>query len=206
MNKTFDALFEEFYTTVCRLYIERTGTKIMSTEEYNKMRKHFEVLIPIYNRISTEDSLTLENILLRKDTERTLSETANINENPPGLELSEQKLLTYTPNTKVDEPDEPDEIGDKLVSDANTKASELLQLFISNNWSFVEEEVKKGKDDKDSHSNEFMSDSDSKYGQSSISDNSNGDVTDSFGIRDNYFDDLYKDSSYGEYSYGEYFA
>lgn len=156
MDKTFEELFQPFFLKMAVLNYKILA-KTPFNEEYQQIKKHLEVLIPIYNRLLEGKSMSLNEITVNKTTTGTAPEITieNLDDYPfvsadsdtdiytsttstvPILQINDQANNKTTSN---DEPDVVDVEGDALVKELNKKSLELFKKLQESNWVLVEEE------------------------------------------------------------------
>ena len=129
MENSFESLFDNFFANICK-FNTQTLSRGIPNEDYIKTKKCLGALIPIYNRIMSENDLSIENVLT-ETIER------------PAIENTIENVIDNTiENTKpmeIIQVDEIDEQGDQLVNDLNLRSSIALHEYISTNWTFTEE-------------------------------------------------------------------
>lgn len=120
-DKTFCDLFEPFYRDMTNF---RTNLMMRrhESQEYIITRKHIEVLIPIYNRLTSELDITIDHVL---NPSNAIVPVDTIIINPP-------------PTINVGESEEIDEEGDRSVKELNDKANETLKQYLLENRIEVE--------------------------------------------------------------------
>jgi hypothetical protein len=120
-DKTFCDLFEPFYRDIT-FFKTNLMMRRYESQEYVITRKHLEVLIPIYNRLTSELDVTIDHVL---GLSKEIIPVDTIITNPP-------------PTIKVEEPEEIDEEGDRAVKELNDKANETLKQYLLENRIEVE--------------------------------------------------------------------
>lgn len=135
MNNEFERLFNDFYVKMTILnYKLKTNTNL-SDEDRNVIDK-LKLLIPIYNRVSKDDSLTIDKVIT---TENSSVHDKDINISTYPFDNSDG-YSTATTGSLDSDSEEADVEGNKQVDDITEKSLILLQSIKDSTWAFVENE------------------------------------------------------------------
>ncbi len=139
MNNTFELLFRDFYQKMDELYY-KISTKTPLDAEYQNIKKYMEIIIPIFNRISTtpDEYLTLEQILNdNTNCDNTNCDNTNCDNTNCDMDTSAPYSFQLTPDSVEDSTDEE---GDIMVNEFNVKALVLLKKYCEYNWLSIDED------------------------------------------------------------------
>ena len=180
MCDNFEESFRDFFLKLTVLNY-KVSMKIELNDEWQNVKKAMDIIIPIFNRVTTEKTLSLENAINNtinvKDI-KDIKDTKDTNyENDEYLFVNTNNTThTITPKVIDNEPDEPDIEGDKLVEELNAKSLVKLEEYRKNNIFLVEEEdsteVSSENDDNDDNDG---NDDNKNSNESNNSDNGNND-------------------------------
>lgn len=124
MDKTFEDSFNKFFVKLVVLNY-KLKEEIAYTKEDEQILRLLNVLIPIYNRLETNDNISLEDV----DTTTTTSvSTVKVE-----LDLIEQK-------NQSDSEDEDDPIGDQQIKKLTEESLKILHDIRTNAWVNIESE------------------------------------------------------------------
>ena len=144
MDEELKRSFHDFYLKLSLLnYKLKTGTKL--DENYENQFNIMKHIIPVFNRLLTEKSLTL-NSLLNKD----IKEEQNNDESYKNKSTEEVNLYSYSVdlfkkiNSKSEEVDDDedsvDEEGDNQVENLTNRSLERLEIIKKDKWIIIEVE------------------------------------------------------------------
>ena len=167
MDKTFEELFQPFFLKMAVLNYKILA-KTPFNEEYQKIKRHLEVLIPIYDRLLEDKSISLTDILTNKGATQVNASAPeitieNLGDYPfisadsdtdiyttaPLLQSSETSTTNSTTTVEVDVIDVE---GDSLVKELHNKSLEVFKKLQEVNWVVIQEE--------DDNTDELVSDND----------------------------------------------
>jgi hypothetical protein len=128
MDKTFEESFNNFFLKLVVLnYKHREG--LPHTKEDQRMMRLLNILIPIYNRLEENESISLEDLEVKATTF-----------NPS----TKPELDSVEKHNQSDSEDEPDPVGDQQIEKLTEESLKILHDIRTNGWVNVESDSDDG--------------------------------------------------------------
>jgi len=144
MSNNFEELFKDFFLKLTVLNYKVT-LGIALGDEYENIKNSMAIVMPIFNRILSDKTLVLKDII--DDTKENTKEKNKIESNLDDNDYffvndhttNNTSIVSYN-TASVQSDDEPDIEGDKLVEELNKKSLEKLEEYKKNNILWIEED------------------------------------------------------------------
>ena len=124
MDRTFEDSFNKFFLKIVVLNYKNRES-LPYTKEDQRIMRLLNILIPIYNRLESNDSISLEDL-----------ESSSIIPIP----IIKTELDTVEKQNLSDSEDEVDLVGDQQIEKLTEESLKLLQEIRTNGWVNVESE------------------------------------------------------------------
>ncbi|ARF11408.1 hypothetical protein Klosneuvirus_1_265 [Klosneuvirus KNV1] len=124
MDRTFEDSFNKFFLKIVVLNYKNRES-LPYTKEDQRIMRLLNILIPIYNRLESNDSISLEDL----ESSSTIP-----------IPIIKTELDTVEKQNLSDSEDEVDLVGDQQIEKLTEESLKLLQEIRTNGWVNVESE------------------------------------------------------------------